>query len=97
MTSNEHLIQEIDEEIHLVGEDILYIIRLLVAFVFIIVGLIGIILPIIPDWPLLLVGIVLLDTHGVLRRKIIKKTPQKYKKLLKKILFFVKIKEKKKG
>jgi len=97
MTSNEHLIQEIDEEIHLVGEDILYIIRLLVAFVFIIVGLIGIILPIIPDWPLLLVGIVLLDTHGVFRRKIIKKTPQKYKKLLKKILFFVKIKEKKKG
>lgn len=97
MTSNESIMHEIDEEIHLVGEDILYIIRLLVAFVFIIVGLIGIIFPIIPDWPLLLVGIVLLDTHGVFRRKIIRKTPKRYKKLLKKVLFFIKMKEKKKG
>lgn len=86
------LTREIDEEVQVVGEDIIFIFRLLVAFVFIVIGFIGIILPVIPDWPLLLVGIVLLDTHGRAREKILEKCPQKYKKTLRKILFFFKVK-----
>lgn len=91
--NNRQLVSEIDENIHLVVEDVLYIFRLLVAFIFIIVGFIGILLPVIPDWPLLLVGVVLLDAHGSFRRKILRKTPPKYRKYLRKILFVVKIKE----
>lgn len=92
---NDQIAREVDEDIHLVGEDIVYILRLLVAFVFIVVGFIGILLPVIPDWPLLLVGVVMLDTHGRFRQKIIDRTPPKYRKLLKKIFFVVKIKKEK--
>lgn len=92
---NDQIAREIDEDIHLVGEDIVYILRLLVAFVFIVVGFIGILLPVIPDWPLLLVGVVMLDTHGRFRQKILDRMPPKYRKLLKKIFFVVKIKKEK--
>lgn len=84
----------LDEEIHLVGADIVFVLRLLAAFIFIVIGFIGIILPVVPDWPLFVVGIVLLDTNGKIREKILTKTPQKYKKIVKKILFFVKVKNK---
>lgn len=97
MKNSEKILNEIDDHIHLVYEDILYILRLLTAFIFIVMGAIGIILPIIPDWPLFLIGIVLLDTHGIFRKKILNKTPEKYKKIMKKILFFIKIKDERKG
>jgi len=84
----------LDEEIHLVGADIIFVLRLLASFVFIVVGFIGIILPVIPDWPLFVIGIVLLDTHGKIREKILTKTPKKYKKLVRKVLFFIKVKDK---
>lgn len=93
MPTSKEFVREVDQDLHFVAEDILYIFRLLVAFIFIIIGFIGIILPIVPDWPLLLVGIIMLDTHGKFRHMILKKTPERYRKNLEKILFVIKLKK----
>ncbi|OQA53109.1 MAG: hypothetical protein BWY43_00182 [candidate division WS2 bacterium ADurb.Bin280] len=85
--SENKIISLIDKDIHLVAEDIIYVFRLLVAFIFIVVGFIGIIFPVIPDWPLLVVGVVIMDTSGKLRMKILERIPGKYRKTVRKILF----------
>jgi len=85
--SENKIIAEIDKDLHFVAGDIIYIFRLLVAFIFIVVGFIGIILPVIPDWPLLIIGVIIMDTNGKIREKILARVPQKYKKSAQKVLF----------
>ena len=62
-------------------------VRLLIAFLLIIVGLIGLLFPIVPDWPLILVGIVIFDVRGGIRRRLIKILPKGWRERTHKILF----------
>lgn len=92
---NENFVAGLDKEVRLVGDDILFVFRLVVAFVLIVVGLIGLFLPIIPDWILIVFGIILLDTRGKMRRKLLSKVPKKYAKTVENFLFIIKVKNKK--
>ena len=79
---------DLNKQIRFVETDIIFVLKLILAFVLIVVGIVGLLFPIIPDWPLIIVGIVLLDAHGNARRKMINWFPAKYQEKVHKILFF---------
>ena len=80
--------ESLDQRIKFVEKDIIYVLRLILAFILIIIGITGLIFPIIPDWQLIIVGIIILDTRGVTRRKIISYLPRRYQEKAHRILFF---------
>ena len=79
---------DLNKQIRFVEADIVFVLKLFLAFILIVVGIVGIIFPIVPDWPLIIVGIVLLDTRGKARNKMISWLPERYREKAHKILFF---------
>ncbi len=79
---------ELEQKARFIGKDILFVLRLFAGFVLIIIGTVGLIFPVMPDWILILVGIGFFDTEGKLRKKILKVVPNKYQKSVAKILFY---------
>lgn len=61
-------------------KDILFIVRLLVGFILIVVGLVGLIFPIFPDWILIVVGLLFFDINGHIARAMVKFLPKKFQK-----------------
>jgi len=54
----------VEEEIKFLGRDVLYVVRLLIGFVLVVVGLIGLVFPVAPDWILIAIGILFFDVNG---------------------------------
>jgi hypothetical protein len=79
---------EFSQKLKFVEKDILFVLRLVAGYILIVVGFIGLLFPIVPDWILILVGIGLFDTQGNLRRKILKMLPQKYQSKVEKIILY---------
>jgi len=79
---------DLNKQIRFVEADIVFVLKLALAFVLIVVGTVGILFPIFPDWPLIIVGIILLDAHGNARRKMISWLPAKYQAKATRILFW---------
>jgi len=79
---------DLNRRIRFVEADIVFVFKLILAFVLIVIGIIGILFPIIPDWPLIIIGIILLDAHGNARKKMISWFPMKYQKKATNILFW---------
>jgi len=55
---------DVEKEIKFLGRDVLYVVRLLIGFVLVIVGLVGLVFPIVPDWILIAIGILFFDVNG---------------------------------
>jgi len=85
--------ENFNEQIRFVEKDIIYVLRLTLAFILIIIGFIGLLFPLIPDWQLLFVGIIILDVKGVMRHRIVEWFPDKYKKKIHKLLLLDKKKK----
>lgn len=79
---------DLNRKIRFVEADIIFVFKLILAFILIVFGVVGILFPIIPDWPLIIIGIILLDAHGNARRKMVSWLPVKYQKKTMKILFW---------
>jgi len=79
---------ELNQKVRFIEKDIVFVLRLIAGYLLVIIGLIGLIFPIMPDWILILIGIGLFDTEGVLRKKIIKMIPQKYRLKAEKIILY---------
>ncbi len=79
---------ELQQQIRFVEKDVLFVLRLIAGYLLIIIGFIGLIFPIFPDWILILVGIGLFDTEGNLRRKILKALPKKYRAKVDRIVLY---------
>lgn len=62
--------QELSQRIHLVERDVLFVLRLIGGFLLIVLGLVGLLFPIMPDWILIVIGILLFDVHGKITGKI---------------------------
>jgi uncharacterized membrane protein YbaN (DUF454 family) len=73
-------------EIKLVSRDLLFVLRLIIGFVLVVVGLIGLIFPIMPDWILIVVGLLFFDVNGKVVGFIIKVLPQRYRREAKSLL-----------
>lgn len=79
---------ELQQQIRFVEKDILFVLRLIAGYLLIIIGFIGLIFPIFPDWILILVGIGLFDTEGNLRHKMLKALPKKYRVKVDRIVLY---------
>jgi uncharacterized membrane protein YbaN (DUF454 family) len=79
---------DLNRKIRFIEADIVFVMKLFLAFILIVIGIIGVLLPIIPDWPLIIIGIILMDAHGNARRKMISWIPAKYQKKATNILFW---------
>jgi uncharacterized membrane protein YbaN (DUF454 family) len=69
----------LNKEVKLVSKDLLFIVRLAIGFLLIVVGLIGLIFPIMPDWILILVGLLFFDVNGRISTFLIKFLPNRYR------------------
>ncbi len=67
-------------EIRLIPRDILFVLRLLIGFVLIIIGLVGLVFPIMPDWILIIVGLLFFDANGKIAKFIISFLPKNLRK-----------------
>jgi len=82
------LVQDLDERVHLVERDFIFILRLIGGYLLIIVGVFGLFVPIMPDLILIIFGIILLDAHGGMRRRILHWFPERWRARVKRILFW---------
>jgi len=80
--------EDLNKQIRFVEADVAFILKLILAFLLIVVGTIDIFIPLAPDWPLILVGIILLDASGNVRRKILSWFPKGYQPKLARIMFW---------
>lgn len=75
------------KKIRFVEQDAIYILRLLLGFLLFVIGIIGLIFPVVPGWALIFVGLFLFDTDSKIRRKIISLIPEKYRQIARKAMF----------
>ena len=70
---------DVEKEIKFLGRDLLYVVRLLIGFILIIIGLVGLVFPIVPDWILIAIGILFFDTNGKISGLLINLLPKSIK------------------
>jgi uncharacterized membrane protein YbaN (DUF454 family) len=59
-----------------------FIARMILAYFLVILGICGIILPILPGWPFLIAGVALLDVNGTIRKRVWSWVPAKAQKMV---------------
>lgn len=79
---------ELQQRLRFIEKDVFFVLRLIAGYILIVVGFIGLLFPIVPDWILILIGIGLFDTQGNLRRKMLKTLPEKYRVKVDKIVLY---------
>jgi len=77
---------DLEKKIRFIENDVAYVLKLIAAFILIVVGIVGLIFPIVPDWILILFGLILLDVKGKIRRKIVSWLPEGWRKKAQKFL-----------
>ncbi len=82
------LVHDLDERVHLVERDFIFVLRLIGGYLLIIVGVFGLFIPVMPDLLLVVFGIILLDAHGGMRRRILHWFPERWRKYARRILFW---------
>ena len=77
----------LDDELKFDKDSVVFVLKLLGGFVLILLGLVGLGIPYIPDVIFVIVGIFLMDANGTIRNYLVDITPQKWHKKLESILF----------
>lgn len=73
---------DLNRPIKLNSSGIKFILRIILAWFLIVLGIAGIILPILPGWFFFLTGLALLDVNGTIRRRVWSWVPLKAQKFL---------------
>ena len=73
---------DVQKETRLLIRDILFIARVFFGFLFVVVGVIDLFIPLLPDILFIAFGIILLDARGRIFNKLVKLFPKKYQKVI---------------
>lgn len=85
------------KSLKLIKDDIILATRFIVGFILVIAGIIGLIIPIAPDWILIFFGLVIMDANGTIREGLVSILPVKYRIKAHKLLFYFNSKKLNKG
>lgn len=77
----------LDEELKFDKDDIIFVVKLLGGFILIILGLVGLAIPYVPDVIFIIIGIFLMDVTGSIRNYLVGLFPKKWQKKLNSVLF----------
>lgn len=59
-----------------------FILRIILSWLLIVLGIAGIILPVLPGWPFLIAGVAILDVDGTIRKRVWSWVPVKWQNYL---------------